>query len=106
MPTLRRHPQAEQDLIEIYQHISRDNPPAAEKLVRAVNDKCELFARSLRIGRARPEPRPDLRSFPYGAYLILYRIIDDGWRLFVSCTPLAISTILCDGRVPANDSFL
>jgi toxin ParE1/3/4 len=30
------------------------------------------------IGRARPELRPDLRSFPYGAYLILYRAIDDG----------------------------
>jgi len=25
------------------------------------------------IGRARPELRSDLRSFPYGAYLILYR---------------------------------
>jgi toxin ParE1/3/4 len=30
------------------------------------------------IGRARPELRPDLRSFPFGAYLILYRAIDDG----------------------------
>ena len=78
MPTLRRHPQAEQDLIEIYQHISRDNPPAAEKLVRAVNAKCETLARSPMIGRARPELREELRSFPYGAYLILYRIIDDG----------------------------
>ena len=78
MPTLRRHPQAEQDLIEIYQHISRDNPPAAEKLVRTVNSKCELLARSPMIGRARPELRSDLRSFPYGAYLILYRIVEDG----------------------------
>jgi toxin ParE1/3/4 len=78
VPTLRRHPQAEQDLIEIYQHISRDNPPAAEKLVRAVNAKCETLARSPMIGRARPELREELRSFPYGAYLILYRIIDDG----------------------------
>jgi toxin ParE1/3/4 len=30
------------------------------------------------IGRARPELRPDLRSFPYGSYLILYRVINDG----------------------------
>lgn len=30
------------------------------------------------IGRARPELRPDLRSLPFGAYLILYRVIDDG----------------------------
>jgi toxin ParE1/3/4 len=78
VPTLKRHPLAEQDLIEIHNYIHRDNPSAAEKLVRAVNAKCELLARSPRIGRARPELKPDLRSFPYGAYLILYRIIEDG----------------------------
>ena len=78
MPTLLRHPQAEQDLIDIYLHISRDNPPAAEKFVRAINTKCERLARSPMIGRARPELRPDLRSVPYGAYLILYRVVDDG----------------------------
>lgn len=78
MPTLKRHPQTEQDLIEIFRYISRDNAPAAEKLVRAINSKCELLARSPMIGRARPELRSDLRSVPYGAYLILYRIIDGG----------------------------
>ena len=30
------------------------------------------------IGRARPEIRADLRSFPYGAYLILFRALEDG----------------------------
>jgi hypothetical protein len=30
------------------------------------------------MGRARPELRSDLRSFPFGAYPILYRAIDDG----------------------------
>jgi len=78
VPTVRRHPLAEQDLIEIYAHISGDNPTAAEKLVRSINGKCESLARNPMIGRARPELREDLRSFPYGAYLILYRPIDDG----------------------------
>jgi len=36
---LRRHPQAEQDLIDIFQHIWCDNPSAAEKLVRLINAK-------------------------------------------------------------------
>jgi toxin ParE1/3/4 len=71
---LIRRPEAEQDLIDIYLHVSPDNPTAAEKLVRAINAKCERLARSPMIGRA----RPDLRSFPFGAYLILYRAIDDG----------------------------
>jgi toxin ParE1/3/4 len=75
---LIRRPEAEHDLIDIYLHVSRDNPTAAEKLVRAIDAKCERLARSPLIGRARPELRPDLRSFPYGAYLILYRVIDDG----------------------------
>lgn len=78
MPTLRRHPEAEHDLIDIYLHISLDNPSAAEKFVRAINAKCEVLARSPMIGRDRPELRPGLRSFPYGAYLILYRAVDDG----------------------------
>jgi toxin ParE1/3/4 len=78
VPTLSRHPLAEQDLIDIYLHVSRDNPGAADKLVRTINAKCEMLARHPMIGRARPELRPDLRSFPFGAYLILYRAIDDG----------------------------
>ena len=75
---LLRSSLAEQDLIDIYLHISKDNPFAAERLVRTINSKCELLARSPLIGRARPELRPDLRSFPFGAYLILYRAIADG----------------------------
>jgi toxin ParE1/3/4 len=73
-----RHPEAEQDLIEIFLHIEIDNPAAAEKVVRDINAKCEMLSRHPRIGRARPELRADLRSFPYGAYLILYRAIADG----------------------------
>ena len=75
---LTRRPEAEQDLIEIYLHISGDSPSAAERLVRTINAKCERLARSPMIGRARPELRPDMRSFPFGAYLILCRAIDDG----------------------------
>ena len=30
------------------------------------------------MGRARPELRADLRSLPFGAYLILYRVVEDG----------------------------
>ena len=53
-------------------------PPLRKSWSRAIDAKCERLARSPMIGRARPELRPDLRSFPFGAYLILYRAIDDG----------------------------
>lgn len=78
MSDLSRHPLAEQDLIDIYLYVERENPAAAEKLLRDINAKCQAIARHPMIGRARPELRPDLRSFPYGAYLVLYRIVDGG----------------------------
>jgi toxin ParE1/3/4 len=43
-----------------------------------MTQKFVALGRNQMMGRARPELRPDLRSFPYGAYLILYRAIDDG----------------------------
>ena len=78
MAKLQRHPIAEQDLIEIFDYIARDNEKIAESFVRRLNQKCEVLARAPNIGRARPDIRADLRSFPVGAYLILFRAIDDG----------------------------
>jgi toxin ParE1/3/4 len=100
---LIRRPEAEQDLIEIYLHISRDNPTAAEKLVRAIDAKCEWLSRMPMMGRARPELRPDLRSFPHGAYLILYRPIDGGAEIVrvVHAARNLDDLVWCARRLPA-----
>ena len=75
---LRRTPRAELDLIEIWDYISADNQNAADKLVLAINEKCDLLARQPEIGRKRADLGSDIRSFAYRRYLILYRIVVDG----------------------------
>ena len=80
---LIRTARAEEDLIEIWTYIAADNPVAAEKLVDRIDAKCEILADSPRLGPARPDIAPNLRYFPVGRYLILYREIC--WR-HRSCT--------------------
>ena len=76
--TYRLSPQAKSELEAIGDHIAGDNPTHAERFIERLTGKFVALGRNPRIGRARPELRSDLRSFPYGAYLILYRVIDDG----------------------------
>ena len=76
--TYRLSPQARSELEAIGDYIAEDSPANAEQFIDRLTEKFVALGRNPRIGRARPELRPDLRSFPYGAYLILYRIVDDG----------------------------
>lgn len=76
--TYRLSPQARSELEAIGDHIAEDSPANAERFIDRLIEKFVALGRNPRIGRARPELRSDLRSFPFGAYLILYRIVDDG----------------------------
>ena len=71
-------PQAEHDLEEIGDYIAEDSPSNAERFIERLTQRFVALGRNSRIGRARPELKPDLRSFPFGAYLILYRPIVEG----------------------------
>jgi toxin ParE1/3/4 len=75
---LIRTARAEEDLIEIWLYIAVDNPLAADKFVDQIDAKCQMLADSPGIGPARPDIAPDLRYFPIGRYLILYREISGG----------------------------
>ena len=39
-----RHPKAEQDLVDIWRYIAGDSVTAADKLIQAIAEKCELLA--------------------------------------------------------------
>jgi toxin ParE1/3/4 len=71
-------PWAESDLEEIADYIADDSPANARRFIERLTLKLEALGRHPMMGRARPKLRSDLRSFPYGAYLILYRIVYDG----------------------------
>ena len=70
--------QAANDLEEIEDFISRDNPAAASRLLLTVLEKCQLLSQHPAIGFDRSELLPKLRSFPVGNYIVFYLPANDG----------------------------
>jgi toxin ParE1/3/4 len=77
-PRLRRTARAEEDLIEIWAYIARDNPPAADRLLDLLDEKSRILAHDPKLGAARDDIAVGVRHLPVGNYLILYRDIGDG----------------------------
>ncbi len=77
-PRLRRTAQAEQDLIDIWAYIARDNPAAADRLLDLLDEKSQALARNPQIGMAHDDVAAGVRHFPVGKYLVLYRDLGDG----------------------------
>ncbi len=76
--TLRLRPEAEADIETIALYIAQDSPTAALRWVDEIYVHCRQIAEMPGMGIARPEVRADLRTFPVGNYLILYRQIEHG----------------------------
>ena len=74
----RLTPQAEADIEEIALRIAADQPAAALRWWEGALEKCRRIGEMPRIGVARPEVRPELRTLPFGNYLIVYREIEGG----------------------------
>ena len=69
---------AEQDLDEIWSYVAEDaSPTTADQLIDAIIDRFELLAEHPRMGRARPEFGPGVRSFTAENYIVYYRHEDD-----------------------------
>ena len=75
---LRLRPEAEADIEAIALYIAEDSPSAALRWYGEMYAHCQRIAEMPGMGVARPDVRPDLRTFPVGNYLILYRQPDDG----------------------------
>ena len=69
---------AEQDLLDIWTYIAKDNPDAADRFTDLLIQKCESLCDFPEIGTRRDELAPTLRSFPVGRYIIFYRVADPG----------------------------
>jgi toxin ParE1/3/4 len=82
MPRVIRTPQANLDLLEIWDYIDRDNTPAADKLVRRIDEAFATLARNPQMGALHEEYRPGLRTFAVGNYIIFYRAMDDGIEVY------------------------
>jgi plasmid stabilization system protein ParE len=63
----------EGDLREIRDHISRDNPESARRLMVRFVEAFRLLANHPELGHAREDlPEPLLRFWPVGSYLVIY----------------------------------
>ena len=75
-PVLIR-PSADADADEIFNWIARDDPAAAERLVRRIFEAARRLANFPESGTPRPELGPEARSIVVGKYVVLYRVGPD-----------------------------
>lgn len=77
MRSVTRTPQAECDLIEIWDHIATDSEQSADGVLRRIETRINSLAEYPWSGRERPELARDLRSIPAWPYLVFYRIVGE-----------------------------
>jgi plasmid stabilization system protein ParE len=80
VPRLRFTAGARADLGAIAAYIAEQSGSriVAERFTRELRRKCaDLAAAPIRMGRARNELRPDLRSHPHKSYVIFFRYVGD-----------------------------
>ena len=72
----RLAPQARAELDEIWDYITREsgNAAVADGVVDFITDRFHLLGQYPRLGRARDDLRPGLRSYRAGEYAIIYTI--------------------------------
>ncbi|MEO6788854.1 MAG: type II toxin-antitoxin system RelE/ParE family toxin [Chthoniobacteraceae bacterium] len=78
MATAHRSSRAETDLIEIWGHIAKDDPLAADRQLDRIDAACEMLAGNPQGGPRREDLARGLRFYPVGNYLIFYTASEDG----------------------------
>lgn len=78
MGTAYRSSQAALDLIEIWDHIAKDDPGAADRLLDSIDEACAMLASHPLAGPSREDLAPGLRFYPVRNYLVFYILSDDG----------------------------
>jgi toxin ParE1/3/4 len=75
----RLAPQARAELSNIWAYIVKEggNIAAADAVIDAITDRFYLLSQYPRMGRARDDLRPGLRSFAVGQYVIVYAMEDE-----------------------------
>lgn len=69
----RASPAAEDDLYVIADYLAEHNKAASDRWIARIGDTFTRLAEMPGIGVARPDLSPDLRLFPVGKYVVLYR---------------------------------
>lgn len=78
MPRVTRRPQAEMDILDIWEYIAADSIVQADLWVDNLDRSLDLQATQPKMGRDREELAPGLRSFPFGRYVVFFLPLEDG----------------------------
>jgi toxin ParE1/3/4 len=73
MAGVRLAESAQEDLLDAWLHIARDNPTAADRVLDVIEREADALAGQPLMGRARPELGRGVRSWPTATpYLLFY----------------------------------
>jgi toxin ParE1/3/4 len=72
---LRISPRASSDLIEIWSYIADDSIANADAFIDKLYETIQGLGRQPDLGRQREELAPGIQSFPFGRYIIFYRVV-------------------------------
>jgi len=78
MARVTRRPLAAADILDIWDDIAEDSLDQADRWIDKLDEKFGILATQPLMGRAREELAADLRSFPFGRYVIFYMPVQDG----------------------------
>jgi toxin ParE1/3/4 len=78
MARILKRPRAQADITEIWGFIAEDSEARADAFIDRLDQSISSLAINPLMGRARDELSPNLRSFPFGRYVIFYLALPDG----------------------------
>ena len=78
MARVTRRPQAAADILDIWDFIAEDSMVEADRWIDRLDQKLDLWATQPLIGRSRNELTPDLRSMPFGRYVVFFMPLPEG----------------------------
>jgi toxin ParE1/3/4 len=78
MPRILIRPRASIDLADIWDFIAEGSQAQADSFLDKLDQSLHGLAGNPHIGRARDELSQNLRSFPFGRYVIFYLALPDG----------------------------
>jgi len=65
---------AQADLIDIWSWIAEESPAAGDRVLDRMQEVAHKLAELPKMGRAREELHPGLRSFVVGSYVLFYMV--------------------------------
>lgn len=78
MTTVHKLLAAREDLLDIWCHITRDNPYLADSYLDHLEERLNLLVSHPGMGRSHDDLAPGVHAFPVDDYLIFYRPAESG----------------------------